>query len=417
MQFSNPIFLWGLLGLSIPIGIHLLSRREGKTIKIGSIRHLKDTETKQFKSIRLNEVLLLILRCLLITALIFSLSGIHFSYPTKKENWLLIEEGLEEDQEFRALIDSLKGTGFKIKFLSSGFPDASDKSQVLEKVNYWKLVEDLNSQPLEDVVVLSYNYLKRFNGKRPTLPDNVRWISKDSAPIDFTLYARKTSQDSVLLRTGTSNSEAMRFSTAILNKSDRERDNDTVAIESSDTIRITIVSDTSFSNDKLMILTGLKVLEEKSKIVFQIESITPNAFHRKNQDWIFWITSAALSQPLRTDVIQFREDRHSEVLFRLDTRQNGHSLWLLTKRLNEEIAFEKNLALELGLVLLHRKDYSNKVSEFDRRVLPDQLSWGNKKTSMKTNDMTTASSSEHIMAAVLVVLLLTERLVAFKRNQ
>jgi hypothetical protein len=417
MQFSNPIFLWGLLGLSIPIGIHLLSRREGKTIKIGSIRHLKDTETKQFKSIRLNEVLLLVLRCLVITALIFFLSGIHFSYSTKKENWLLIEKGLEEDQQFQALIDSLEKTGFKIKSLSSGFPDVSDKSQVLEKVNYWELVEDLKSQPLENVIILSFNYLKWFNGKRPPLPDNVRWISKDTAPVDFTLYTRKTSKDSFLLRTGASSSEAMRFSTAIRRISDRERYIDTVAIEPPDTVSVTIVSDSSFSYDKLMILTGLKVLEEKSKIVFQIESTTPDAFHGKNQDWIFWITSTTLSQPLQTNLIQFREDRYSDALFRLDTQQNGHSLWLLTKRLNEEIALEQNLALELGLVLLHRKDYSNKGMDFDRRVLPEQLSWANEKTSIKTKDITSTSVSEEIMAGILIALLLIERLVAFKRNQ
>ncbi|MBP9924506.1 MAG: BatA domain-containing protein, partial [Cyclobacteriaceae bacterium] len=66
IQFAQPIFLWALTALAIPIGIHLLSRKEGKVVKMGSLRHLRETSTQQFKGIKLNELLLLALRCLLI---------------------------------------------------------------------------------------------------------------------------------------------------------------------------------------------------------------------------------------------------------------------------------------------------------------------------------------------------------------
>lgn len=418
MQFSNPILLWGLLGLSIPIGIHLLSRKEGKLIKIGSIRHLENADTKQFKSIRLNEVLLLALRCLLITVLIFALSGVHFSFPIKKENWLLIEKSLEQDKEFQMLIDSLRNAGFKTKFLSSGFPDISNKSQVLDKVNYWKLVEDLKSKPLENIVVLSFNYLKNFAGKRPPLPDNIRWISKIPGPVNFTLYAKQTFNDSILIRSGKSNSEATRFSSEQRSMSDRERYADTVAIEPADTINISIVSDTSFFYDKLIILAALKVLEEKSKILFQVESSTPSAFQAtKNQDWILWITAAPLPPSIQTNLIQFREDGNSGVLFQLETQELEHSMWMLTTRLNEEIALEKNLTLELGLVLLPQKKYSTAALNFDRRILPEQLAWADGKTPTKNKDIASSSSHAKIMAVIFLALLLGERLVAFKRNQ
>ena len=97
MQLVNPIWLWGLTGLLIPVGIHLLSRREGKIIKIGSIRHLEETNSKQFKSIRLNEFFLLILRCLIITILVLFLSGFHFKSLEKSGKWLIVESGLEHD--------------------------------------------------------------------------------------------------------------------------------------------------------------------------------------------------------------------------------------------------------------------------------------------------------------------------------
>src|SRR5919107_1833405 len=114
MQFLNPIWLWGLTGLLIPIGIHLLSRKEGRTIKIGSVRHLEDNTTRQFKSIRLNEYLLLALRCLLITLLVFLLSDFIFNGIDENKKWLLIEKGLECDDKLAVLIDTLQKRGFEI---------------------------------------------------------------------------------------------------------------------------------------------------------------------------------------------------------------------------------------------------------------------------------------------------------------
>lgn len=72
MNFTQPLFLWTLAGAFIPIAIHLLSRKEGKVVKVGSLRHMEESNTSRFKSIRLNETLLLLARCLMITWLAFS---------------------------------------------------------------------------------------------------------------------------------------------------------------------------------------------------------------------------------------------------------------------------------------------------------------------------------------------------------
>ena len=59
MTFLNPTYLWGLLGLAVPLAIHLWSKMEGKTIKIGSIQLLTEANPKQASSIHLNELFLL----------------------------------------------------------------------------------------------------------------------------------------------------------------------------------------------------------------------------------------------------------------------------------------------------------------------------------------------------------------------
>src|SRR5258706_563824 len=101
MTFANPIFLWSLLGLSIPITIHLLSRKEGKIIRIGSIRHIQETSTQQFKGVKLNEILLLILRCAMIIVFSLLLSGLQCT-GIQKEKWVVVERSLENQQIGRA---------------------------------------------------------------------------------------------------------------------------------------------------------------------------------------------------------------------------------------------------------------------------------------------------------------------------
>ena len=126
MQLINPIWLWGLTGLLIPIGIHLLSRKEGMIIKFGSLRHLEESQTKQSIRIRLNEVTLLILRCVLIFLFVILLCGLSVDlFRSQKSQWLVLEDGLEHDNSMRSLVDSLKEQGFEIKSMRKGFPDIS----------------------------------------------------------------------------------------------------------------------------------------------------------------------------------------------------------------------------------------------------------------------------------------------------
>ncbi len=107
--------------------------------------------------------------------------------------------------EFSVLIDSLRRNGFEIKRLTSGFPDLSDSLYDTKKINYWNLLAELKKKSLTQAVVLSYNYAEGFAGKRVSLPENVQWISKNPAPIEFGLNAIRISDDSLRFRAGYSN--------------------------------------------------------------------------------------------------------------------------------------------------------------------------------------------------------------------
>src|SRR5882672_1850538 len=112
-MFNNPLYLFALAGLTIPVAIHLLSRKEGKIIKLGSIRHVTETSTQQFKGIKLNEILLLLLRSSMIVVLSLLLSGLQCTSTTTSK-WALVETGLEKIQPLAVMLDSLANAGYEL---------------------------------------------------------------------------------------------------------------------------------------------------------------------------------------------------------------------------------------------------------------------------------------------------------------
>lgn len=65
MSFINQTLLYGLIGISIPIILHLLNRRSAKQIEWGAMQFLLDSIESRRRRIQLEEALLLAARCLL----------------------------------------------------------------------------------------------------------------------------------------------------------------------------------------------------------------------------------------------------------------------------------------------------------------------------------------------------------------
>lgn len=188
IQFVQPIFLWALTALAVPIGIHLLSRKEGRVVKMGSLRHLRETSTQQFKGIKLNELLLLALRCLLIILFVGLLAGFQWNNKDAKR-WVLVESGLENHPQVKSVTDSLEADGFEWYWLQRGFP-LREQRQVSE-INYWSVINDLNNENVSRAIVFSRSAIKNFSGMRPEMDSVITWISIPSEPNEFVLRALK----------------------------------------------------------------------------------------------------------------------------------------------------------------------------------------------------------------------------------
>ena len=74
MGFLNLVMLWGLVAASIPIIIHLLNRRRYRVIDWGAMRFLKMSVVTRHRRLKIEELILLILRTLLIVLLVLALA-------------------------------------------------------------------------------------------------------------------------------------------------------------------------------------------------------------------------------------------------------------------------------------------------------------------------------------------------------
>jgi len=77
MTFLQSIFLFGLFAALLPLIIHLFSRRKKERISFSSLYFLKILESKKIRRLKLKQILLLLLRMIVISLLVFA-----FARPT-----------------------------------------------------------------------------------------------------------------------------------------------------------------------------------------------------------------------------------------------------------------------------------------------------------------------------------------------
>lgn len=427
MNFLNPIWLWGLLGLTIPIGIHLLSRKEGKTIYIGSLRHLIDSNTTRFSSLRLNEIFLLLLRMMIIALIVFLLADLILpinNQPDKK--WLLVEKGVERDQRFKIVVDSLEVAGFEARFLSNNFPFISDSTSVQPITNYNALLSDPDLHQLREVVILAYTYSKQFKGERLVLPENCTWIAVEPVNEDFLLSVMKLHGDSLKVTVGETSGESTAFYTKIVRNTQRIGDTyrsntDTTKILKTAALTVNVYASSAFEKDSRVLVASLEAISAETLIPFHITKFPSTQSTVSSGDLNFWLSDEPVPSGFTSGIV-FQQCVQHDLPMLVDSSRamlyctiDPGSDWVLTKRLTQENVLQENFTLALAKII-SQKIYPNGKPFQDHRSLPTALAWSKSKNKISGNDVS-SDSMEMYLALALLLLLVAERGVAFKRNQ
>lgn len=393
ISFANPAFLWSLLGLAIPIAIHFLSRKEGQVIKLGSLKHVQETSTQQFRGIRLNEVWLLLLRCLLIVLLSLLLSGMSFQ-SSGKEKWAIIEWGVEKEESVKTLLDSLADSGYELRWLAPNFPLLRD-STLLKNSSYGSLVEELKNKNLEEGAILSWSRAEKWRGKKVALPEFITWITIPSSEKKFALQAIQQN-DSILVRSGVSNIGSTSFETS--SQSTRA----SIALSSATRVRVYV--EPVENRQRTVLEAVIRAIDESTPFCDIAFTSIDSA------DWVFWLSLKPVpGHP--TKIIALNVTPSYKML-----EQTSNTHWNITRPINEENVLQENFSVALAQLLTRSDTLQLTAQENDQRSVNDSLLWSSV-DSAAVDFTPSQKSAAGYLFVIMILVLLAERLLSYQRQQ
>jgi len=402
MQWLNPVWFWGLLGLSVPLAIHLLSRKEGKVIKVGSLRYMSDSTTRRFRSVKLNEILLLALRSLLILLIVLYMVGLLFFTKEKGSRWIIVERGFESAVQTKPLIDSLQTAGYELHYLEKGFPAPEDTTSLYSIPNYWSLVGALERENLEEAIIFSPARVVGFRGVRQALPANITWLS---------VPANSTTSETTSLLDGGERWVISGHSEASFTWFDavKSADNSSPENIAAPVTQVTIVADPKFSHDKRILSAAMQVLDDLPGIQLQVNNMVNGEINQQDSSLLFWLSEKPLPSTLGK-LVYLQESADPKLITQVFANQ-----WQITKRLNQKAALEHHLVAELSK--LFQVDFPVELS--DQRQMPETWRWKNGENDSQggAGEQVATTDGSGWLAALILLTLLAERIVAWRRQQ
>ena len=141
MQFINPFMLFGILAVAIPIILHFWHQKKGKLLHWAATSWLIEKNLQQSKGIRLENVLLLLLRCLLLIILSLFLSKPILNWLTdnglaKKVHLVQVNSLLVNNYKFE--LEEAKKKGEKIYWINT-------KTEQLDDISKMPLSHEFNA--------------------------------------------------------------------------------------------------------------------------------------------------------------------------------------------------------------------------------------------------------------------------------
>ncbi|UBZ09659.1 BatA domain-containing protein [Leeuwenhoekiella palythoae] len=410
MFFANPMYLWALLGLAVPVAIHLWSKDEGRTIKVGSIANLKESENTQTRTLQLNEWLLLLLRMLAITLLVFILAEPFAKTKTRNQDLVyLVEPELLKIDTFKTSMDSLAESK-TVKLFLEDFPEynAADSVKTVA-ANYWQLAQDFEMLKADSLVVFSQSLVKGFKGKRPEITEYVNWVTIDSSQSTEGDVTLTQLQDSIEVLELISTKEKLSFKKSVREADAVQNLNTDLEIQSVDTLQVYAFAEDSLQTDLKFLKTGFEALSTYLKRPIAITDIAPN--ETSEGGILIWLSPKGAPEFSGT-LLNYQQD-----MFASDLIIKNGTHFSLTQNLTRKNVVEQHLAEHLLPLLNLYPELEQAVQKYDRRLLAD--AFATPLRTAKDQELNHASSIPltHWFWLALLIALIVERLLSRIRKQ
>lgn len=429
MFFLNPGYLWAFLGLIIPIAIHLWSKREGKVIKIGSIQLLQQADTQQSRSIKLNELWLLVLRLFLLSVLVLILAKPHIKKRLDHAALTyIVEPSLLQNKEFKTLLDTI-AKEIPIRLLQNDFPaiDLEAKQPSNPTIpNYWQLAKAMQSLPSDSIIVFTNAYQAGFKGIRPLITKPIEWIPiPEDKTSQHLLEANRFNEQVELLLMNASNQQVS-FDKKVVQPNNPNikwsTTKDSIyyleqwtAVNTKKTQEVLLFYDADFSAE-------IKYFEASFKVVAAYLNHKINLTKTDEQDQIadkafdiiIWLSKEPIPNTAGK-VLVFKPNPSAGALIERSSTQKD--TYYLTRFLDNENIETDHLPEQLiPLLELHPK-MENKINQYDLRVMA-------KEAIIPAHSVSTVGPADHYrldmtkwLWFLFILLLASERILSYYRSQ
>ena len=341
LQFLNPIWLLAVGAIIIPLAIHLWNVKKGKTLKIGSIRLLGESSKQTSRSLRLQDLWLLLLRCMLLIILALLLAAPMFASkePAEKiKGWILLDKNdlREAYRAFKPGIDSLTKLGYETRYFNPRFAkfnlaDTADTEEAswrdtISPVSYWSLARALDDTlPANaSAYIFTSNRLNRFTGTRPLLRSKINWKTYDTEDSVYTKIAGAylTSRDSLRVILAQSTPGSITYSASNTSLSDpdpayRLAEPRGTAIRLNSGGDLQNVMDSSFAQidtsemhvalytdkypaDMAYVKAALEAVQSFSRRRITIGTYRDAGKLPASADWLFWLSESPVEENVKT---------------------------------------------------------------------------------------------------------------------
>jgi len=431
MVFLNPLFLWALLGISIPIAIHFWSKKKVRTIKIGSTQFLKELNPKQTSSIRFNQWFLLLLRVMILGLITLILAAPRLELKENERSiTYLVEPSLLTSDKVKPFLDTLAKD--QVRLLQTGFPL---KDETVDKIpaniipNYWQLSQEMKNLRADSIIVLSKGLKQGFKGMRPSVNLPIHWLVIDTERSKFSPLVASQIKDQFVVTSIKSNQTILEYFSEIYEldngiiETNNQGDSIKIRIDKQttnlpltvqQTSRILITSDAQFSAEEIYISSAFNALSKYLSQDIQISSMRDvQGVDLSSFDVLVWLKQATVV-PFSGKKLQWREDDLAASLIEAGTSPDQY---FLTAHLDTENSVDKNLPIQLMALLDSGQQLPEHINSFDLRTMDVQEMQVNMKSGQTFKKPMQLKDISAWLWALLLFVLPVERILSKYKNQ
>ncbi|WP_421873188.1 BatA domain-containing protein [Marinoscillum sp.] len=377
MNFGAPIFLYALAAIAIPVVIHLWSKNTKSKVPFGSLKFLKETETKTTRHLFPSELLLLVVRTALVACLVLLFAQPFIYQQAKPKTAHLLDPNLDVETLIKIKNDIVDADAF---WLSTERTPINEPISI-GNINTWTSLKQFRDY--DSLVVYSSNLLSNFKSDHSAIPASINWIS---LPVkeqneQMAVIEKQGASTAIQLQ---SNGESLTFD------SNESTDGEPVLLE------VILYADDTYEELASNIETALKAINNSSLVSFRLERATSTQ-NINPESWLIWLSDDKAPQRLR---LIYYEATSSGF------QKQGKQIYSISNLSIKEM-LQTNFPLQLETALL--SPLNSSLDTYDQRQIPTTYL-----TSGRGNDLAEMTKHSLLFWAVMIFLglLLLERLLS-----